>query len=411
MAFPSLSCDPEDLYRTGRFPAGEDERAALGGGAAGERVGAVFPAFAGARPPDFAEMAGSPAFVAEMTEIQARAERPPLGGAACDLYRLVEATLFGSVLYVRRAGRPHVVYETHRPQDRATTRLALPAELDAAETAPEGLALFLGTPGSGNYGHWLVDDLPRYAAFRLLRARYPDRPITVVLTAFDPVMNEMRRQSLDLLLGADRNWSLRLVAPDAAIQFPDLHYATPVTVHPHDKSPEALRGLAAALRAATRGLRFKAGLRTAAENLAAGRAPRWRRRLFVDRRPTRSRALTNVEAVWDVLAPLGFTRVDPEGMSFRRQVETFADAELVVGTMGAAMTNTLVCAPGTSVVHLAPDSWPDPFFWDLAGVLGHRYRAVYGTAHGPEGTYYRPFTIDPELLRRVLAGIGPRSQG
>ena len=103
------------------------------------------------------------------------------------------------------------------------------------------------------------------------------------------------------------------------------------------------------------------------------------------------------------LAPLGFTMLDTGSMTFDEQSHAFANASHVVGVMGAAMTNTVFCRAEASVCYLAPEGWTEPFFWDLAAVMGQEYRCVLGRAEGSDlPPQLQDFTIeDVEELRQL----------
>lgn len=298
-----------------------------------------------------------------------------------------------------------MLYETYRPQDRATVGLATREQLAAARRAPEGLAVFIGSSGSFNYGHWLVDDLPRLGAVHALRRRSPEAPITVIVTAQDPIIDYIRLQSIELALEEAGPYRVEILRRDEALRLPALHLATPVTVHPALKSPDALRWMSRRLRHRTIPDRLKAAASRTVDALGTGRLPRLRRRLFVERSPVRSRPLRNADAVFAGLAALGFERLDGDAMPFKRQVATFADAEIVVGSAGAAMTNTLFCRPGTPVVYLGPEGWVETFFWDLATVMGHRYHALYGPSEAGGDPFVSPYAVDVDRLSRMLGRL------
>ena len=402
----TLSCDAGRLYRDGGFPGDPWDREPLvSAGPAAEFLAELHPPFRYPRPIDRAALDGAYAGALELMELVNHEGRT---GAACGLFRVPGATLRDGVVYLARGSETCILYETHRPIDRPTLA---PVTADVLANGPVtaigGLALYLGSAGSFNYGHWIVDDLSRQAAFSSLRVLHPRAPITVVVDAFEPKVDAIRRQSLDLILGLEQGFEIRFVPRGETVAFEDLHYASPTTQHPLLKSPEALRGLAALLRRRTRGERLALARRRLGDDLAGGRLPRLRRRLYVERRAGRSRPLVNEAEVAALLAEHGFEGIDPETLTFASQVARFAEAGIVVGPMGAAMTTSVVCAPGTHVVHLAHEGWTDPFFWDLACVMGHRFSAVYGRAEGP-GTLYRPYAIDLDALRRRLrAVLGP----
>ena len=397
-----ISCDPDGLYRAGGFPGWPellDRMRPLG--PAGERVAELFPPYAYARPVERARLDGPEAFLAEMDAVMATTNRDGHCGPACGLYRIPDATLRDSVVYAWREGGAAVVFETHRLQDFGTLKVVPEAALSPrTRLEAPGPKLFLGSSGSFNYGHWIVDDLSRQAAFAALRRRHPGETIGVVLASFNAVIDEIRRQSLALLLAGEGPHAVHFAAPGENLHFEALYYATPTTQHPVSKSPDALRALAARLRRRTRGERLRLARERLVADLKGRRLPRLvGRRLFVGRGGTRSRTLLDEPALAASLADLGFERIDTEFMPFARQIAQFAEAAIVVGPMGAAMTGTIACRPGTTVLHLAPVGWNDPFFWDLATVLGHRFAALYGPAAGPADA----FRIEPDRLRRLLA--------
>lgn len=403
-----LSCDAARLYRDGGFPGEPGERDALiRSGPAAEFIAELHPPFTYTRPGG-AVLEGETAGALAM---MALVERDAVRGAACGLFRLGPARVRDGVVFIERDGGTHALYETHRPADRPTVTLAAPEALAAGpfETI-EGPSLFLSSSGSFNYGHWIVDDLSRQAALHTMRARYPGRTITIVVDSFELILDEIRRQSLEIILGRDAGFEIRMFPWGRTVVCEDLHYASPTTLHPFAKSPEALRGLARLLRLRTRGDRFALARRRLSSAIEARRLPRLRPLVYLARRASRSRPLLNEGEVTALLLARGFERIDPEELSFAGQIARVADARIVVGAMGAAMTSSIACAPGTHVVHLAHEGWTDPFFWDLAAVMGHRFAAIYGRAEGPADTIYRPYTIDLDALGRRLDAITGRAR-
>ena len=129
-------------------------------------------------------------------------------------------------------------------------------------------------------------------------------------------------------------------------------------------------------------------------------------KLFVTRAAARGRGLANAAQVEQRFREAGFSVVDPDGMPFAEQAGLFAHAGAVAGVMGAAMTNSVFAAPGTPVLHLAPDGWLEPFYWDLAATRGHRYSACYGPlAEAGQPPHLSRFTMDMGLLDQAIADL------
>jgi hypothetical protein len=306
------------------------------------------------------------------------------------LVRIEDAVLAHSVVYARASGdAPAIVYETYRPNDRP----ALPmidrqviARADRARFAdPAWATFFIGSAGSSNYGHWLVDDLPRLAAFAAVM-RHSGRPVRVAMHGYNEVIDSVRMQSVRLLLGDSVH--IDLVDPNVPHHFTDLYYVTPVTQHPLQKSPAALD------RAA----------RDVLSRLPPGsNGPLL---VYVARSAHFGRGLVNQEAIRALVESRGFTLVDPAALSFEEQVRTLASAQVVIGQMGAAMTNTMFCRPTTTVIHLAPTGWIEPFYWDLASVRGHHYRVIYGdVTDSALPAHLSGFTVDPAVVEAALTAL------
>jgi len=311
-------------------------------------------------------------------------------GAACALVRIAPAVLKWHVLYAMADGAWRIVYESHRPNSRPHTEPPLTA--GALAKAARGplktgvIGLYFGSVGAANYGHWLIEELPRLKALAALRRRFPGRPVTVLLTRHSPQMNRVRCEAIALALGDEAGVDIAWLDHKRAYSFEELYYASPVSYHPISKSPQALAWLVETL-----GPRIVPGSHT---------------RIFVERRPEHGRGIVNVEAVRALLGSRGFKTIDPESMSFAEQAAAFAGARIAVGCSGAAMATAVFCPAGASVVHLAPDGWAESFYWDLAGRTGCRYIACHGPVLDAGSPPHRaPFEAPIDLLTKVLDAL------
>ena len=91
-------------------------------------------------------------------------------------------------------------------------------------------------------------------------------------------------------------------------------------------------------------------------------------RLFVRRvvGPKRGRSLHNEQELYARLAPFGFKDIDPGSLSLEQQIVLFSQAQTIIGATGAAMANIVFCRPGTKVTLLVPAMFPDSFFQYIA---------------------------------------------
>ena len=293
---------------------------------------------------------------------------------------LDRAILLRDAVYIASHDGVRSLYESARAADRGATVFPHPMELRTVRrlmTGPD--PVFMGGIGGFNYGHFLTDDLTRLS---LPRA---NGTTEFLLTDHGGLMNSRREELLRIAL-AKHCFSVRFLPGDVPVEVAGLRYASRASRHPVQKSPDAVA--------------------TMVDRVMAGLPERWRagsvEKLLIARTGVERRGLTNLPEITAMLAERGFQVLDPMTASAAEQIAACAGARCIVGVMGAAMANTVFARPGADVVHLAPEGWLEPYYWDLAAVRGHRYTAVYGPASGEGAPWMRPFHIDPADLRQAL---------
>ncbi|MFN9646305.1 MAG: glycosyltransferase family 61 protein [Cyanobacteriota bacterium] len=292
-------------------------------------------------------------------------EANPANAAEADRFSLAARSVFSRLL--RRSWTP----------------AAVPPGWWRPAPAPRALAeplVLLSSHNNPNYHHWLT--LPGLAPLMLQRR-------------FGLAVEPRTRLALTAIPGRPQPPFLRpllaLVAPElpvvegACLSAPRLRlalqeHASPVVVSP---------ALLAWWRESLGGL------------LASAGPPR--RRLLISRRRARSRRCLNEEALLARLAPLGFERLDLEGMAVRDQLVAFARAAVVVGAHGAGLTNLVACRPGAILVELLPGEGPFHHYFLMASCLGMRHGHLIGDRPDPASD---DFTVDPDQLLALLARCG-----
>ncbi|KNY23284.1 hypothetical protein AKJ13_08440 [Methylobacterium sp. ARG-1] len=73
--------------------------------------------------------------------------------------------------------------------------------------------------------------------------------------------------------------------------------------------------------------------------------------------------------------------------------------------MSAAMVNRLFGRPGTRILYLAPETFTDSYYLDLAAARGDRYGVCYGRALDPTRPAQSDYVLDPDHLARALAWL------
>ena len=290
------------------------------------------------------------------------------------------------MIFVQSNNEISPLYENFRIIDRQEKGTALAEQLKSktihAIEDSVSQVVFFGSVGSFNSGHWLVDDLSRHAGLEFI-----DRPTICIFSQMSEAIDAVRQEGMVLAAGS-RPCVSRFIDPDIPLRVKDLLYVTPCSLHPFLKNPHAMTYV--------RDL----GRRSVASGLPM-------RRLFVNRADRWPRRLTNAADLSAIFRSRGFTELTTEGLSLREQIEAFAQAEVVVGIMGASMTSTAFCLPGTPLLYLAPSGWHEPFFWDQAAVCNHAYHVLFGTpdADDPHNLYQKSFSIDPQQLDAAIDAL------
>lgn len=119
-------------------------------------------------------------------------------------------------------------------------------------------------------------------------------------------------------------------------------------------------------------------------------------------RKNRARTIRNEDSLMAFLQEQGFLCVDPAELTLLEQIRLFKHADCVVGVMGAAMTNIMFCRAGTRIINLAPGNMPDTFFYFIAGLRGLDYYEIRGKLCEDGESWDVPFEIERDHLAHVL---------
>jgi capsular polysaccharide biosynthesis protein len=244
----------------------------------------------------------------------------------------------------------------------------LPASIEAAHAAvlaalgdpssvdDGGPAVLCKKPGAGNYGHWILEMLPKA---HLVARRLGDIDARFIVADIGGPLRVNMLASLGLLgMNADRI----LFADNRPRRFRDLIVVDGLTEHGCYMSPLVME---------------------TADALAACVAPARSRKLLVSRQSVGSRCIRDEDVLLARAPAYGYTPVDTLNLPLVDQIALFKGASVIVGVMGAALTNLAFAAAGSRVVAIAPAGMPDTFFWFIATLRGLDYTEIRCAPTGP----------------------------
>lgn len=133
------------------------------------------------------------------------------------------------------------------------------------------------------------------------------------------------------------------------------------------------------------------------------------RRLYISRRGGTTRRVLNETELIIALESLDFEVVHAETLSAREQLCLFGEAEIVIGVIGAGLTNILAAPINTAVVELTHSHSLRVNIEVLAGLLGHRFTRLLGhrQTQGNTTPAHSDFVVPvAKLVETVITQLG-----
>lgn len=225
------------------------------------------------------------------------------------------------------------------------------------------LSLLAGGGSTNNYGHWLIDTLPRLEFVRRAGLASTIDHYLVPSTRYD-----YQRDSL-AMLG---------IPPEKILPaHPGLHIRADrlvVTAHPRGNRtyvlPDWLIGW---------------NRRQFIEpSLAATASKRFARRAYITRRDTKIRNVRNEAEVIAYLQTQGFEPYTMAELPFAEKVALFAQAEAIVSVSGAGVNNLMFAQAGACFLEIFPPGLVHTQYYQFARCAGMHYDyLVCDPAKGP----------------------------
>lgn len=191
-----------------------------------------------------------------------------------------------------------------------------------------------------NYAHWMTEVLPRVALF-CAEERFKDVPIVVNEGLHPNIMD-----SLFLMAGANREIITLPIGRALAVN--ELYLTSVAGYVPFERRTNKLSGHSHGVFSPRAFEMLREHLGALAQKKEKGI---WPEKIFL-RRTSGIRKVTNAIEVETLLIARGYAIVEPEKLTFLRQVELFANARVIIGPTGAAFANAVFCERGAHVAIL-----------------------------------------------------------
>ena len=300
------------------------------------------------------------------------------------LVKIKSALIYKGIIFSYHNKELIPLYEMMRPCDRNTNSNSICEKFCAAtpivDECIDGSAIYIGSAGSFNYGHWLVDDIPRLAAID----KFNLGNLIALFPSYGNQIDSIRQLGFGLFPGI----SSKALNPNKVYATENLFYVTPVSYHPKTLSPSGMKFVQSTIPQVS----CKTG-----------------KKIFINRRKKNfgQRVLLNEDGILAYLFSQGFEEVFPEDFNMVEQANIFRVATHVVGIMGAAMTNTIFCSKSARILYLAPNGWIEPFFWNIACINQVEYGVLFGDKFaglsGPIAeSHFSDFAVDNHYIKEWL---------
>lgn len=230
--------------------------------------------------------------------------------------------------------------------------------------------------GYNNYGHWLVEMLPKLHFLRLALKEHEN---------YKYLIGDVSGSLKDIVYSTlaqfgIHNESIYQIKQSTPIK--NLIYCSPITKHPYLMHPD---------------IRAFYDIFPSNKNSAY-------EKLFVTRPGNGNRIPNTITEIENLFDQAGFKIVEPGNLNFSDQIEMFRGSNVVAGVAGAAMTNTIFCPKNTKVLHIVPPSMPNLFFYQLASICNHSY-AEYRAESDNNDMFGNTFDVNVDKLRNALGNF------
>lgn len=200
----------------------------------------------------------------------------------------------------------------------------------------KGKVLMLATLGADwVYYHWLIDLLPKFSAME--EAGYSFKDFDHII--LNPLTFPVQLESLNCLEVPMEK--IVFLSEGQHFLADELLVSTPIK---HNPAPNKL---------------LKRKLLKISNSKPTNR-------IFISRKGSKWRVVVNEKELLELLNRYNFTIVENENLTLIEQIELYNNANLIVSTHGANLSNIFFCTPGTKIVEIIADWHHNVDYWILS---------------------------------------------
>jgi capsular polysaccharide biosynthesis protein len=131
------------------------------------------------------------------------------------------------------------------------------------------------------------------------------------------------------------------------------------------------------------------------------------KRLYISRRDATYRRVLNEVAVEDFLKDYGFESITLGGQSLQAQAQLFHQADVIVASHGAGLSNLAFCRPGATVIEMFAPDYVNVCYWSISNLMNLNYWYLIGhqateSSHHSRPDFAASMQIDLEKLSELL---------
>lgn len=126
------------------------------------------------------------------------------------------------------------------------------------------------------------------------------------------------------------------------------------------------------------------------------------KKVFISRKDSPKRGISNEEEVTSLLRQFGFMEVQMSKLSLEEQVTLFSEAEYIVAPHGAGLVHLIFGTPKLNVLELMPNNYINDCFYRICVLRGQHYFNLYSDSIGDNHYHYTDSKVNTQLLEEKL---------